>query len=347
MTRHGAPGTRGHAAVGVDIGGTSTRVGLVAERGELLALRCAPTPRDGDPAAVVNLLRTLLRQAVADCRARDTGCEPTARVRAVARASVPADPQGAPVQVHAPAGPVGVALPGYWDRRTQVMQRAVNLPKLEGLDLRKLLVRALGRCDRLESDVNAAAWAQWRALARAAGRAPDRRARRAVPPRRAPVADAGLAPGPGPRFVYLSIGTGIGGAVIFDGNILRHTRGGAGHLGHLCVDSTRTAPRCRCGQRGCAEAVVRAAAAQGDLAAAAGALARLVMQVVHLYAPDVVCLGGGIPDHHGQLVRRVREVLRTRRSSLAPPRLRVVRAPLDADRAAVVGVARLAAWDRA
>ena len=107
---------------------------------------------------------------------------------------------------------VGIAMPGIWDRQTGVMQRALNLPRLEGTDVVRLFERALRRPVRVETDVNAAGWAQWRAI------------------RPCPL-----------RFVYLSIGTGVGGSVILDGQLLRHTRGGAGHLGHLIVDTAADA----------------------------------------------------------------------------------------------------------
>jgi glucokinase len=49
----------------------------------------------------------------------------------------------------------------------------------------------------------------------------------------------------------LTLGTGVGGAVLSDGSMLRGRAGGAGHLGHVTVD-----PRgdlCICGNYGCLE----------------------------------------------------------------------------------------------
>jgi glucokinase len=51
--------------------------------------------------------------------------------------------------------------------------------------------------------------------------------------------------------VMLTLGTGVGGAVLVDGAILRGTGGSAGHIGHVIVD-----PRgglCICGNFGCLE----------------------------------------------------------------------------------------------
>lgn len=52
--------------------------------------------------------------------------------------------------------------------------------------------------------------------------------------------------------VMLTIGTGIGGAVLEQGKVLRG-RGAAGQLGHICVDPTGRA--CVCGRIGCVETV--------------------------------------------------------------------------------------------
>ncbi len=54
-------------------------------------------------------------------------------------------------------------------------------------------------------------------------------------------------------FIYLTVSTGIGGAVVSDGRMLRGPDGAAGELGHLLVD--RSGPVCGCGARGHLEAI--------------------------------------------------------------------------------------------
>jgi len=49
----------------------------------------------------------------------------------------------------------------------------------------------------------------------------------------------------------LTLGTGIGGAVLVDGAILRGASGAAGHLGHMTLDLN--GGLCICGNRGCLE----------------------------------------------------------------------------------------------
>lgn len=54
-------------------------------------------------------------------------------------------------------------------------------------------------------------------------------------------------------FALVTIGAGIGSALVVNGHLLRGAYGVAGEVGHICVDST--GPRCRCGARGCVEAI--------------------------------------------------------------------------------------------
>ncbi|MEU5216881.1 ROK family transcriptional regulator [Streptomyces sp. NPDC020807] len=54
-------------------------------------------------------------------------------------------------------------------------------------------------------------------------------------------------------FALVTIGSGIGSALVVNGHLLRGAHGVAGEVGHLCVDPV--GPRCRCGARGCVEAV--------------------------------------------------------------------------------------------
>jgi glucokinase-like ROK family protein len=58
--------------------------------------------------------------------------------------------------------------------------------------------------------------------------------------------------------VALTVGVGIGGGVIIDGQIHRGVRHNAGELGHVCV--VKDGPLCGCGRRGCLEALAADAA---------------------------------------------------------------------------------------
>jgi len=116
--------------------------------------------------------------------------------------------------------------------------------------------------------------------------------------------------------VMLTIGTGIGGAILNGGTVLRG-RGAAGQLGHLTVDPQGRP--CVCGRTGCvetvssgtafathlAEAGLPAATRVEDLLARADASARTVLSawarplraaidtLIAACNPDIVLLGGG------------------------------------------------------
>ncbi|QOJ14109.1 MAG: ROK family protein [Planctomycetia bacterium] len=282
-------------AVGVDIGGGTTRVGLVRDDGHLRARFSFPTPRGGAPQE----LMTLVERGV-DALREYVLPRPGARLHNV----------------------VGIALPGIYDRDAGVVRRAVNLPLLEGFEFRSTLEERLRDPVFVETDVIAAAWAQWRALRSASNRSD--------------------------RFVYISLGTGIGAGVVLEGEIVRHTRGGGGHLGHLLVDSSPDAPICRCGARGCAEAAICApidsecANPAGRRASRVAALGRLLLQISHLYAPELIALGGGIIDHDAALVADAAAAFEGLRSVLVPPELKIVSGPMASGDAGVTGAALLA-----
>jgi predicted NBD/HSP70 family sugar kinase len=76
-------------------------------------------------------------------------------------------------------------------------------------------------------------------------------------------------PGALADFVYVSGETGIGGAVVLDGRVMRGRHGWAGEIGHVCVDPD--GPPCPCGSTGCLERYAgrRALLAAAGLPAAA------------------------------------------------------------------------------
>jgi glucokinase len=62
--------------------------------------------------------------------------------------------------------------------------------------------------------------------------------------------------------VLITLGTGVGGAILSDGRIVRGHKGSAGHLGHLTVEAD--GPPCICGNRGCLESVFSARVVEAD-----------------------------------------------------------------------------------
>jgi len=67
------------------------------------------------------------------------------------------------------------------------------------------------------------------------------------------VAEGWLGAGRGVRnFCTMTVSTGVGGALVIDGDVLDGDSGNAGHIGHLIV--VPDGRRCGCGARGCLEA---------------------------------------------------------------------------------------------
>ena len=168
--------------------------------------------------------------------------------------------------------------------------------------------------------------------------------------------------------MFMPLGTGIAGALMVDGRVLR-AGGYAGELGHVVVEPE--GPVCGCGARGCLEAVASASAierayavrlglaartsaeeiaalvAGGDPDAAAvwahavSALARAVVMAVTLTGVDLVLVGGGLAQSGDLLLEPLRREVAGALTFQRSPALR--RAALG-DRAGCLGAACLA-WD--
>jgi glucokinase len=149
--------------------------------------------------------------------------------------------------------------------------------------------------------------------------------------------------------IYITVSTGIGGGVVLDGRLYRGADTYAGEIGHMIVDP-EGAP-CGCGRRGCLEAMasgtaiaragaeavrkgnhriremsagsapraehVFAACREGDEAASrivnemVRYLAIGIANIVHLFNPRTVVVGGGVARAGDVLFTPLRERVRT------------------------------------
>ena len=239
---------------------------------------------------------------------------------------------------------IGISAPGPLDPHTGRFADPPNLdPSIWGLPLADLIADALGLPTTMEKDTNVAALGE--GFFGAARSSTD--------------------------FVYLTISTGVGGAVVTGGRLLHGPDGVAGELGHLAIDAYN-GPLCGCGARGHLEAIasgtgianaartaglnVRLASArdvaaletQGNAIAAEimtrarRAVASAVVTVVNVFNPDLVIIGGGIAAAEGErMLGRAREAVVQTAFKVQARRVRIVE-PALGDDVSLVGALILA-----
>jgi glucokinase len=171
-------------------------------------------------------------------------------------------------------------------------------------------------------------------------------------------------------FVFVNVGTGIGGGIVIDGRLVRGAHGIAGEIGHTVVDPS--GPVCTCGKRGCVESLAAgpyvAAAARRSLRAGAGlstlsaftpegitgrdvyeaasggdelalrvvagaarALGIGIANVCALVDPEVVAVGGGVARAGEVFFGPLLESVRSHAAPLDPAMVRVVPGLLGED----------------
>jgi glucokinase len=122
------------------------------------------------------------------------------------------------------AGAVGVGAAGMVDR-VGMIHYAPNLPAFVRVPLRALVAEATGRPVVVDNDANVAALAE---LTHGAG--------------------VGYS-----NLLLVTLGTGVGGGVVIDGEVFRGAHGFGAEIGHFQIDPD--GPMCACGERGHWEAV--------------------------------------------------------------------------------------------
>ncbi|HKP46464.1 MAG TPA: ROK family protein, partial [Pyrinomonadaceae bacterium] len=117
-----------------------------------------------------------------------------------------------------------VVVPGSVDPTGQKIIKAPHLPCLNNYELKEVLESSLGVDVILENDANAAGVGeQWLGAAKGCD-----------------------------SLVCLTLGTGIGGGIIINGELWRGAQGAAGEVGHTTVEPGSEI-KCDCGNTGCLE----------------------------------------------------------------------------------------------
>lgn len=122
----------------------------------------------------------------------------------------------------------GIGVPSPTDPRQGLVYHAPNMPGWNHIPLGKILRKKTGLAVIIENDANCAGWGEF-------------------------VAGAGVGC---KSMVMITLGTGIGGALILGGALHTGRDGAAGEIGHMCIQYGGRA--CGCGGRGCVEAYASA-----------------------------------------------------------------------------------------
>jgi len=163
--------------------------------------------------------------------------------------------------------------------------------------------------------------------------------------------------------VMVTLGTGVGGATLVNGEICRGVNGEHPELGHIPV--LPDGPTCYCGARGCWESLASGTAieaegkpfgfqnsravfaARPDNAKAAGIVERAVnatatatWTLIHTLLPGCIILGGGIGEEHFDLFAPAMREQISRATQIPKGSVEIVKASLGND-AGVIGAACL------
>ncbi|MEW6629796.1 MAG: ROK family protein [Pseudomonadota bacterium] len=310
-------------ALAFDLGGTELRGALVERGGEVVARVSEQTLAGAGSEAVIGQIIALADKLLKE--------HPQARVVGI-----------------------GMCAPGPLDPKAGIVIGPPTLAGWHNVPLIDILSRQFGLPVRLENDANAAALGEWRF---GAGRGTD-------------------------SMVFVTVSTGIGGGVIGDGRIYHGRRGLAAEIGHMtitgegdrcfcgnvgCFEAVasgtalgRRATRLTAARDG---SLLRQVANDGEVSARhvveaarmGDATARELVEaeakwlgigftnLLHLYSPEVIVMGGGLANGFDLLAPGMRATI-DGRAMAAYRDVPVVPAELG-DRAGLVGAASLILWE--
>lgn len=296
---------------GIDLGGTNIAAGLVDENGKLIRKKSIPLG-DGRKNAdeAVRKMAELVRELSSE--------EKVTPER------------------------VGIGSPGIVNPLTGTIETASNIA-FKNYPLASKMEKELGLPVKLVNDANAAAFGESISGA-AAGRA---------------------------NTVMITLGTGVGGGIVIDGKIYTGTNFGAGEIGHMVI--VRNGRQCGCGRKGCFEQYASATGLiltcrekaekypasllakekeitgrtafelmrKGDEASKEAVeeyidcLATGIENIINLFSPDAVIVGGGVSNEGDPLFVPLRERVT---GCLFADKTEIVHAALGSD-AGIIGAA--------
>ena len=288
--------------IGIDLGGTSIKLGRFDWKGNCLQSLTVPTPQPATPEAVL---------------------------AAMVDAIVQVDPDQTSVAI-------GVGTPGPADAAGRIARVAINLAGWQDIPLADWLEAKTGKPTILANDANCAGMGEYWL---GAGR---------------PFRD----------LILLTLGTGVGGAVILNGKLFVGRDGAAGELGLITLNPD--GPECNSGNNGsleqyaCIRAIRRRTGLEPDeLGARAKAgdteaiefwksygrdLGAGLASLIYVLTPEAVVIGGGISASAEFFFPTIEAELERRVLSSSRAGLQLLKAELG-NQAGMAGAAKLA-WQK-
>ena len=265
--------------IGIDLGGTNIKAGVVDEDYRIVGTAHCKTAMPRPAEAILSDMARMAREAVE-------------------KAGLTMDDVLS----------VGVGSPGTANPVSGVVEYSCNLD-FEKVPVCAELEKLLSKPVYLENDANAAAFGE---------------------------ALAGAAKG-SKSCVCITLGTGVGGGIIIDGKIYGGFNFAGAELGHIVI--MVDGEPCACGRRGCWESYASATALVRQTRRAmeenpdskmweiADPVAREVVKkyiqyiacglvnVINIFQPEVLCIGGGICKEGDALLRPIEEYIKAERYS--------------------------------
>lgn len=264
--------------IGIDIGGTTTKIGLVDIHQKLIASTVMDTNAKRPAEEVIGEIATRTLDLLED--------------------------QGIAMDQCIGAG---IGVPGTIDSKKGMVKYSNNI-QWENIDLVKIMGQYLPIPIRIANDADCATLGE--AVAGAGKECQD--------------------------VIMLTLGTGVGGGIILDGKIYEGKGLGGSELGHMVIVENGEA--CTCGRKGCLEAYASATALMRDAKRATGEdltpkeifeaakagdlklqqvvqgyigkLGTGIVNIVNIFRPQLVILGGGISAQEEELLAPLREMMK-------------------------------------
>ncbi|HSL90715.1 MAG TPA: ROK family protein [Ignavibacteriaceae bacterium] len=182
------------AAIGVDLGGTNIKIGIVSSDGKLIRKISIKTEADKGPEQIIDNIKSGIKTILKGKTSKIKG--------------------------------IGIGCPGVINVKNGTVENPPNLPGWKKIKLGEIIEKEFNIPTSIENDANAAAIGE---LIFGAGKKYS-------------------------SFVMVTLGTGVGGGIVFNKKIFRGEFGAAGEIGHISIDGN--GPKCNCGSYGCIEAYI-------------------------------------------------------------------------------------------